>query len=152
MNKINFFLFFLPFLSFSQDPVKSSNFFDNLTAEEKRIIIMKGTERPGSGLYNKYFEKGIYICKACNNQLFNSNAKFQSNCGWPSFDEEINGSIVRHQDSSFGMKRTEICCANCNGHLGHVFEGEELTERNIRYCVNSLSMKFVNDKNMIIHE
>ena len=128
---------------FSQEKVKLENYFDNLTIEERRIMVQKGTEKSGSGIYNQHFEEGIYICKACNNPLFRSEAKFKSNCGWPSFDAEIKGSIVKYSDYSYGMKRTEICCANCNGHLGHVFEGENFTRKNIRHCVNSLSIKFV---------
>ena len=107
---------------------------------------MKGTEKPYSGVYNKHFSKGIYICKACNNPLFESNSKFESNCGWPSFDDEIKGSIVRKKDNSFGMNRVEICCSNCDGHLGHVFEGEGFTLKNKRHCVNSLSIKFIKRK------
>ena len=153
MKKIFFALLFLPLLTFAQDIVKTnknlvktSDYFDNLTDKERRIIVGKGTERPGSGLYNKHFEKGIYICKACNNPLFVSNSKFESNCGWPAFDDEIKGAITRYIDNSYGMKRIEICCSNCKGHLGHVFEGEGLTEKNIRHCVNSLSIKFIKNK------
>ena len=144
MEKMFFLLLFLvPFFSFCQDSVKTSNFFDDLTLEERKIIVNKGTERAGTGYYNNYFGDGIYVCKACNNPLFESDSKFKSDCGWPSFDDEIKGSILRYLDFSFGIKRIEICCANCKGHLGHVFEGEELTPKNIRHCVNSLSIKFV---------
>jgi peptide-methionine (R)-S-oxide reductase len=146
MKKILIILLCLPLLSFTQSKIKTSNYFDNLTAQERNIIVMKGTEKSGSGLYNKHFEKGIYICKACNNPLFTSNSKFESNCGWPSFDNEIKEAIIRYPDNSLGMERVEICCSNCNGHLGHVFEGEKLTEKNIRHCVNSLSIKFVKNK------
>ena len=146
MKKIFFLIFMLPFLTFSQEKVKTSNFFDDLTLEERRIIVLKGTEKPYSGVYNKHFRKGIYICKACNNPLFESNSKFESNCGWPSFDDEIKGSIVRKKDNSFGMNRVEICCSNCDGHLGHVFEGEGFTLKNKRHCVNSLSIKFIKRK------
>ena len=146
MKKIFFLILMLPFLTFSQEKVKKSNFFDDLTVEERRIIVLKGTEKPYSGVYNKHFRKGIYICKACNNPLFESNSKFESNCGWPSFDDEIKGSIVRKKDNSFGMNRVEICCSNCNGHLGHVFEGEGFTLKNKRHCVNSLSIKFIKRK------
>ena len=107
---------------------------------------MKGTESRGSGEFNEHFEEGIYVCKACNNPLYNSQSKFDSRCGWPSCDDEITGAITRHNDFSFGMKRVEICCSNCSGHLGHVFEGEKLTEKNLRHCVNSLSLKFVKAK------
>ena len=143
MKKILFVFIYSPLLLFSQEKVKLENYFDNLTIEERRIMVQKGTEKSGSGIYNQHFEEGIYICKACNNPLFRSEAKFKSNCGWPSFDDEIKGSIVKYSDYSYGMKRTEICCANCNGHLGHVFEGESFTRKNIRHCVNSLSIKFV---------
>ena len=146
MKKIFFLILMLPFLTFSQEKVKKSNFFDDLTVEERRIIVLKGTEKPYSGFYNKHFRKGIYICKACNNPLFESNSKFESNCGWPSFDDEIKGSIVRKKDNSFGMNRVEICCSNCDGHLGHVFEGEGFTLKNKRHCVNSLSIKFIKRK------
>tara|TARA_Y100000739_G_C20196407_1_gene279040 strand:- start:87 stop:506 length:420 start_codon:yes stop_codon:yes gene_type:complete len=137
----------LPILSLCQDKIKQENYFDDLTNDEIKIIVNKGTERAGSGKYNKHFEKGIYICKACNNPLFLSISKFNSYCGWPSFDDEIKGAIVRYDDNSLAMNRTEICCANCKGHLGHVFEGEGFTNKNIRHCVNSLSLKFV--KNLI---
>ena len=133
----------VPFISFSQHKVKSNNYFENLTSEEKRIIVNKGTERAGIGIYVNHFEKGVYICKACNNPLYKSDSKFKSNCGWPSFDDEIKDAVIRYPDYSFGMQRIEICCSNCKGHLGHVFEGEKLTEKNIRHCVNSLSIKFV---------
>ena len=83
------------------------------------------------------------MCKACNNPLFESTSKFNSTCGWPSFDDEINNSLIRIQDNRYLMQRVEICCANCKGHLGHVFEGEELTKKNLRHCVNSISIKFI---------
>tara|TARA_E500000331_G_scaffold205081_2_gene196752 strand:+ start:1224 stop:1667 length:444 start_codon:yes stop_codon:yes gene_type:complete len=146
MKKISFILFFTPFFCFSQEQIKTSNYFTDLTIEEKRIIVFKGTEEPNSGLYNKHFQKGVYICKACNNPLFNSNSKFESNCGWPSFDDEIKGAIIRYPDNSLGMNRVEICCSNCKGHLGHVFVGERFTQKNIRHCVNSLSIKFTENK------
>ena len=143
MKKLFLLLIFIPFLSFSQQNVKSNNYFEDLTSEERKIIVNKGTERAYVGIYNKHFEHGIYICKACNNPLYKSDSKFESNCGWPAFDDEIKGSILRYPDYSFGMSRVEICCANCNGHLGHVLEGEGLTEKNTRHCVNSISIKFV---------
>ena len=123
--------------------VKKKDFFSELNFRERNIILNKGTERPFSGKYNDFFEKGTYLCKACNNPLFTSEHKFVSNCGWPSFDNEVPNSIVRIPDYSYNMNRIEIVCANCNGHLGHVFEGENLTERNIRHCVNSISIKFI---------
>lgn len=143
-KKIIIILLCSPLFCLPQNKIKASNYFDELTKEEKRIIVNKGTERAGSGIYNNHFQKGLYICKACNNPLFTSTSKFKSDCGWPAFDDEIRGSIIRYPDNSYGMSRTEICCANCNGHLGHVFEGEKLTEKNIRHCVNSLSIKFIN--------
>ena len=146
MKKITLVLFFFPLILLSQEIVKTSNYFDELTVEEKRIIVNKGTEKAGTGIYNNHFNEGTYICKACNNPLFKSNSKFKSDCGWPAFDDEIKGSISRYADFSFGIKRIEICCSNCNGHLGHVFEGERFTEKNIRHCVNSLSIKFINNK------
>lgn len=113
----------------------------NLTPEEENIIIYKGTETPFSGEYNDFYKEGIYVCKRCNNPLFDSAAKFKSGCGWPSFDDEFNGAIKRITDPD--GHRVEIVCANCNAHLGHVFEGEHLTDKNLRHCVNSLSIKFV---------
>ena len=146
MKKVCIILFLLPLISFSQQKIKNKKYFSDLTSEEYRIIVLKGTEKPYSGTYNNHFDEGVYICKACNNPLFKSNSKFKSNCGWPSFDDEIKGSIIRVPDNSLGMKRIEICCSNCKGHLGHVFKGEGFTKKNIRHCVNSLSIKFINNK------
>lgn len=115
-----------------------------LTDEEKRIILYKGTEVPFSGKYIDYREKGVYVCKQCGNQLYKSTDKFSSHCGWPSFDDEIKGS-VKHIPDADGM-RTEIVCANCNGHLGHVFLNEGYTAKNTRHCVNSISIEFVPEK------
>ena len=134
-------------LLFSQNyDVKEKDFFKGLTKEEKRIIVNKGTESPCSGFYNNFFNKGLYVCKACNNTLFNSTSKFKSNCGWPSFDDEIKNALIRIEDNSFGMKRVEICCSNCKGHLGHVFKGEGYTDKDIRHCVNSVSIKVIPNK------
>jgi peptide methionine sulfoxide reductase msrA/msrB len=117
------------------------NMYKELTAEEKQVIIDKGTEPPFSGKYYNNFEKGIYTCKRCGKPLFVSSSKFRSECGWPSFDEQIPGA-VKWQPDADGV-RTEIICANCGAHLGHVFSGEHLTKKNIRYCVNSISMNFI---------
>ena len=147
MRILFFYLILFPLCVFAQNiEIKTSNYFDMLTNNERRIIVNKGTEPSWSGKYIDNFKQGIYLCKACNNPLYNSNSKFQSNCGWPSFDDEIEGAIMRKIDSSFGMIRVEICCSNCKGHLGHVFEGEKLTEKNTRHCVNSISINFIPTK------
>ncbi|GLC34093.1 Peptide methionine sulfoxide reductase B2 [Pleodorina starrii] len=114
-----------------------------LNAEEYYILRQKGTERAGTGLYNKFYEDGVYKCAGCGNPLYKSETKFNSGCGWPAFYDEIPGAVDRHVDNSYGMKRVEITCANCGGHLGHVFEGEGFpTPTNQRHCVNSVSIKF----------
>jgi len=119
------------------------NYRNNLTEEEKLILVNGKTEIPFSGDYNDFNKQGSYVCKLCDLKLFESKCKFNSSCGWPSFDDAIEGTIIKKRDVSLGRIRTEIICSNCKGHLGHVFEGENYTEKNTRYCVNSLSLKFI---------
>lgn len=120
---------------------KQNKTMKELTPEEKRVIIDKGTERPFTGKYYNSKEKGTYVCKQCGAALYRSEDKFDSGCGWPSFDDEIKGAVKRTLDSD--GKRIEITCANCGAHLGHVFEGEGFTPKNTRHCVNSISMDFI---------
>lgn len=116
-----------------------------LTELEFDIIINKGTERPFSGIYNNHYEKGIYKCKACGNKLYESENKFNSGCGWPSYDRNIKNSVSFEEDLSLGMKRIEILCSNCGGHLGHIFN-DGPTETKKRHCVNSASINFESKK------
>jgi len=112
-----------------------------LTPEEKRIIEDKGTEMPFSGKYDDFYEAGTYICRRCGAELYRSTDKFDAHCGWPAFDDAIPGAVKELLDED--GRRTEIRCQNCDAHLGHVFKGERLTQKDTRHCVNSLSMRFI---------
>ncbi|WP_306568014.1 peptide-methionine (R)-S-oxide reductase MsrB [Flavobacterium lindanitolerans] len=114
-----------------------------LTPQQYEVLRKKGTERAFTGEYYNHFEKGNYVCAACGNVLFTSNAKFHSDCGWPSFDQAIKGSVIYKEDTSFGMVRTEVMCAKCGGHLGHVFDDGPAQTTGKRFCTNSVSIKFV---------
>ncbi|NRA10413.1 MAG: methionine-R-sulfoxide reductase [Crocinitomicaceae bacterium] len=120
---------------------KQKEEWNDLNADEQRVILHKGTERAFIGEFTDTKLLGIYVCRQCESELYNSQDKFSSRCGWPSFDDEIEGAVKRihHSDDN----RIEIVCSNCDGHLGHVFEGERFTEKNTRHCVNSISMKFI---------
>ncbi len=121
--------------------------YNKLTPQEEEIIENKGTETPFSGEYDDFYKDGTYICKKCNAPLFSSQAKFAAGCGWPSFDEEFPNSLRRLPDAD--GERTEIQCSNCHAHLGHEFTGEHLTEKDVRHCVNSLSITFIpKDQNL----
>ncbi|MDA3809689.1 MAG: bifunctional methionine sulfoxide reductase B/A protein [Spirochaetaceae bacterium] len=115
--------------------------YNKLTAEERAVLINKGTEAPFKGFFTDYKERGLYLCKQCNEPLFWSDSKFDSRCGWPSFDNEIYNALTYVPDSD--GRRTEIVCAKCGAHMGHVFKGEGYTEKNVRHCVNSISMNFI---------
>ena len=159
MNKILYIVAIVCFASCSKQPLKDINMNSKeqpqysiqkteeewkaeLSPEQYRILREAGTERPHTGEYNMHFEKGMYKCGACGNELFASDSKFDAHCGWPSFDREIEtGKIVEKIDTSLGMVRTEILCGDCGSHLGHVFN-DGPTETGLRYCVNSLSLKF----------
>ncbi len=118
-----------------------SNNWNELTPEEARVIVNKGTEMSWVGEYVDNHEDGTYICRRCNAPLFNSDAKFDSRSGWPAFDDCVEGAVTEVLDAD--GYRTEIVCSNCKGHLGHVFKGEHFTDKNTRHCVNSISMKFI---------
>ena len=129
-----------PTIQPAAEPVMAYN---KLNEMESYVLLQKGTERAGTGEYTDLKDDGLYICRQCNAPLYRSADKFHSGCGWPSFDDEIAGAIERHEDLSFGRVRVEIVCKNCKGHLGHVFTGEQMTDKNTRHCVNSVSMIFV---------
>ena len=132
---------FLTFLIFTQTNAQQTMKYKQLTPEESRVILNKGTEMPFTGELYKNTAEGTYVCRQCGAALYNSQDKFASDCGWPSFDDEIDGAVKRVRDAD--GRRTEIICANCGGHLGHVFMGERLTAKDTRHCVNSISMEFV---------
>jgi len=121
--------------------VEKDKEYNKLTPEEERVLLYKGTEMPYSGKFYKHKQAGTYICRRCNAPLYHSADKFDSHCGWPSFDDEIKGAVEQVPDAD--GHRIEIICANCKAHLGHVFKGERFTPKNTRHCVNSVSMDFI---------
>lgn len=146
MKQILFLLIICPIFGSCQESVsenqeKMEKQYNTLTPEEARVILQKGTDRPFTGEYTDKFDNGVYVCRQCDNPLYRSDDKFHSNCGWPSFDDEIDGAVKRVPDAD--RRRIEIICNNCKGHLGHVFEGERFTDKNVRHCVNTTSLKFI---------
>ena len=136
------------FFIFAQIKKMAKDYFSHLSSEEKHILKDRGTEVSFTGKYNDFYEAGVFVCRACKSSLYESKTKFNSGCGWPSFDDEIYGAIKRYEDLTGERIRTEICCTKCNGHLGHVFHGENITQKNTRHCVNSLSIKFIPYNNL----
>jgi peptide-methionine (R)-S-oxide reductase len=117
--------------------------YNKLTPEEERVIVAKGTEAPFSGEYDDFYEPGTFICRRCNTPLFSAKAKFDAGCGWPAFDDTFTGAVKEETDAD--GRRSEILCNHCGAHLGHVFTGEKLTDKDTRHCVNSLSIRFISE-------
>jgi len=130
----------IPLLAKSQKTMQ----YNKLTPEEEKVIVFKGTERPFIGEYTNTKDTGVYVCKRCEAVLYRSEDKFDSHCGWPSFDDEVKDAVKKIPDAD--GQRTEIVCANCGAHLGHVFKYEGFTQKNTRHCVNSISLKFIPKK------
>jgi len=149
-------LLLIHFISYSQEktikkmPKKiiktEQEWKQELSPQQYFVLREKGTDRPSEGGLTSHFEKGTYHCSACNSQLFESNSKFESHCGWPSFDDSIKGTVLFVSDKTHGMIRTEIICASCNGHLGHIFDDGPKETTGQRYCVNTTSIKFIKEE------